>query len=66
MADRLGFVVATFNQASGRPELDVIGLHADLDDAVYEREAMADETAAAGRGERHVVCEVVPVEDEDG
>lgn len=65
MTDRIGYVVVTYNQASGRPELDYSDIHADLEDAGNERDWKADATAAVGRGERHVVAEIVPLDDED-
>ena len=63
MGERLGYVVVTYNQASHRPELDVIGLHDARADAETERDELAAATARAARGERHVICEVVPVEE---
>lgn len=62
MAEPIGYVVVTWNQVpSLLPDLDVIGMHLSREDAEYERDVMAAETAALGRGERHVVCAVIPV-----
>ena len=61
--DALGYVVVTWNQASGRPDLETCGMYSDIDDADAERDALTSETQSAGRGERHEVCAVVPLED---
>jgi hypothetical protein len=66
--DRLGYVVVTFNQASGCPELDYPDLHwgpGALERAKDERDDKAARTAEAGRGERHVIAEVTELEDDD-
>jgi hypothetical protein len=60
-----GYLVATYDQASGWAGVDQSGLWRDLGDAIAERDALAAETARSGRGERHVVCEVVPVGGDD-
>jgi hypothetical protein len=66
MAECIGYVVITYNQASRMPEDEIEGgLHSDLADAEFACELMTQETADVGRGERHVVCRVVPVEDGD-
>lgn len=64
--DRLGYVVVTYNQASRQPGLDYSDLHADLQDAVNERDYKVLATAETGRLERHVIAEVIEMEDEDG
>jgi hypothetical protein len=64
-SDRLGFVVVTFNQASGQPELDYPDLHAGITDAMCERDGKREETATTGRGERHVIAEVIEMEGND-
>jgi hypothetical protein len=64
--DRIGFVVVTYNQASGRPGLDYPDLHDGITDAMCERDLKREETATAGRGERHVIAEVTEMEGEPG
>ena len=66
MSEHLGFVVVTFNQASHQPELDYSDLHADLESAKWERDDKRVRTMQAGRRERHVVAEVVELDDSDG
>ena len=44
---------------------DRIGLHYDIGDAGAERDTLTAETAAAGRGEVHKVCEVIPAGDDE-
>lgn len=64
MAERVGFIVVEYNQASGRP-----GLPFGAD--IYDSQDLAEQAArderedvlAAGRRERYVVCEVVELED---
>jgi hypothetical protein len=63
--DRIGFVVVTYNQASGRPGLDYPDLHDGITDAMCERDRKREETAATGRGERHVIAEVTEMGDGD-
>jgi hypothetical protein len=55
---RIGFCVVTYNQASHWPEFDYPDLHAELQDAVNERDHKREETTKLARGERHVVAEV--------
>jgi len=57
----LGFVVVTFNQASGQPDIDAPGLD-DWDTACLERDDRRAKTKAAGRGERHEVAAVIRLE----
>ncbi len=59
------YVVLTYNQASGQPDLADYGLYDDLETAQAVRDDQRTQTAAVGRGERHVVAEVVPMEDDD-
>jgi hypothetical protein len=66
MAERIGYVVVTWNQASGWPELDYSDLHAYRDDAERERDSKREQTASSGRGEMHKVAEVVELEDDGG
>lgn len=62
----LGYVVAVRNQASGQFEdVNSTVLHPDEADACWERDLMTSEAADSGRRERYVVCEVIPVEDDD-
>ena len=66
MADNVGFVVVEINQASHRPErVTADFLHEDQ--AWAEEVAKMDraEAARSGRGERYIVCEVIPVEGAD-
>jgi len=65
MADPIGFVVATRNQASGRWDVETFGMWPDAESAGAERDTLTGETAAAGRGEVHRVCEVIPVGDDE-
>lgn len=65
MGERLGYVVAVVNQASGEPGyMSSTILHSDLAGAEWERDLQQDETAEAGRPERYIVCEVIPVSDD--
>lgn len=64
--ERIGFVVVTYNQASGQPELDYPDLHEGITDALCERDGKREDTATTGRGERHVIAEVVEMEGTDG
>jgi hypothetical protein len=66
MGDHLGYAVVTFNQASHQPELNYSDLHPDVEQATWELEAKREETAKVGRGERHVIAEVIELEDGDG
>lgn len=66
MADHLGYVVITFNQASGQPGLSTgTDLHADLEDAVHARDWERAETARIGRRERHVIAEVIEMDEDE-
>lgn len=62
----IGYVVAVYNQASGLPEtVTSDSLCWDREDA--EREAAAERAryAEIGRRETFVVCEVIPVSEEE-
>lgn len=59
MTERLGYVVITFNQAGGRPDLHSLDLHYDLESAMAERDHEADETDKSGRRDSYVVAEVI-------
>jgi hypothetical protein len=62
----LGYVVVTFNQASGQPGLPVAAdLHSQLEDAVSARDWERAETARVGRRETHVVAEVFEVDEDE-
>jgi hypothetical protein len=66
--DNRMFAVLTINQASGCPEFDYSDLHwgpGALDAARAERDDKRARTAEVGRGERHVIAEVIELEDED-
>ena len=65
--ERIGYVVCEISQASGRvtDTLPSQVLHSDRADAEFERDLHADETAEAGRHDRYIVCEVIPVESDD-
>jgi hypothetical protein len=65
MSDRLGYIVVTYNQASGWPQLDYPDLHQDLETAHAELEWKQQETAKIGRRETHEVCVVLPLEYDD-
>jgi hypothetical protein len=56
-----GYVVVTINQASRHAE-EVNGVHWTATDAEEVATAMTEQTAAVGRQDRHVVCELVEVE----
>ena len=67
MDERLGYVVVTFNQASHQPDIDTgSALHCELETARLELAERRAATAAVGRGERHVIAEVIELEDADG
>jgi hypothetical protein len=61
--ETLGFVVVTWPQTGGQPDIDAPGLD-DWDTACLERDARRAKTKAAGRGERHEVAAVVRLEEE--
>lgn len=61
--DRLGYIVVTYNQASHQPGLDFPDLHTDLETARAEQAGKKQETYRTGRRERHVVAEVIELED---
>lgn len=62
----LGYIVATFNQASGWPGLNPgADLYADLEDAVNARDWERAETARTGRRERHVIAEVTEMDEDE-
>lgn len=63
MSDHLGYVVVTFNQASHQPELNYSDLHPSVEMATWELEAKQEETAQVGRGERHVIAEVIELDE---
>lgn len=66
MADHLGYVVITFNQASRQPDLNPgASLHSDLEDAVNARDWERAETARTGRQERHVIAEVTEMDEDE-
>jgi hypothetical protein len=61
--------VVTYNQINGWPEFEYPDLHygpGALDAARAERDDKQARTAARGRGERHVIAEVIELEDDDG
>jgi hypothetical protein len=65
-ADRIGYVVITFNQASRLPGLPVGAcLYDRLEDAVSARNWERSETAKIGRRETHVVAEVIELEEDE-
>ncbi|GII88238.1 hypothetical protein Ssi03_62280 [Sphaerisporangium siamense] len=65
MGEPLGYVVVTYNQASGQPELTGYGM-SDLEAARAERDEEQVQTEAVGRGERHIVAAVVALDQDDG
>jgi len=67
MDERLGFVVVTFNQASHQPDIDTgSALYCEIETARLELAERRAATARVGRGERHVIAEVIGLEDGDG
>lgn len=60
----LGYVVVTWPQTGGQPDIDAPGLD-DLETARLERAGRQRATQAAGRGERHEVAAVVRLEDQE-
>lgn len=66
MSEHLGYVVVTYNQASHQPGLPTgADLYADFQDAVNARDWEQAETAKVGRGERHVIAEVIELDGDD-
>jgi hypothetical protein len=61
--DSIGYIVVTYNQASHQPGLDFPDLHADLESARDEQASKKQETYCLGRRERHVVAEVIELDD---
>lgn len=64
----LGYVIATWAQTGGgRPTLaDNMGeLYDEQAEAEEQRGAMEAATRSAGRGERHEVCVVISIEEEN-
>lgn len=61
----VGFVVVTWNQASGWPTLDDNAgeLYDNRQDAEEQAARMTAETAAVGRGETHRALPVISVEE---
>lgn len=59
----LGFVVVTWNQASGQPDIDAPGLD-DRETADLECAERRAQTKALGRRERHEVAAVISIEGE--
>lgn len=60
----LGYVVVTWNQASGWPAMDYGDFYTDEEDAHNAARVMRAETKQVGRGERHTV-HAVQVEEID-
>lgn len=59
----LGYVVVTYNQASGCPGFDgEPSLYEDVDEAIEARDREQAETASIGRREHHVVAEVIELD----
>lgn len=61
---RLGYVVVTWNQASGQPDIDHSDLHWSLTGAKDERDYRREQTAKVGRGERHTIAVLIEPESE--
>lgn len=59
----LGFVVVAWNQASGQPDIDTLGMHDDRETAELERDSRRERTREIGRRERHEVCAVISLEE---
>jgi len=64
MGDPIGYVVITYPQTGGSPDLGWT-LYDRLDDAQEDRDDQQAQTNAVGRKERHVVAEVTPIDEED-
>ena len=64
MSDRIGYVVVTYNQASRMPGLDYSDLHPDAESARWELDDKKRRTAEVGRGETHVLAEVIALEED--
>lgn len=62
--DELGFVVVTWPQTGGQPDIDTPGLHDDRETAELERDDRRERTRVVGRGERHEVAAVIRIEEE--
>lgn len=64
MSERLGYVVIQYNQASGLPGLTIAAdLYEHRDDAEHALRAEREATAKTGRRERHVIAEVIEMEE---
>lgn len=61
MTERLGYVVAGINQASGVAETVTPDIHFTRENAEVAAEMDRQDAARDGRRDRYVVCEVVPV-----
>lgn len=61
--ERLGYVVVTWPQTGGQPDIDAPGLYLDRETAEDERDSRRAATAAAWRRERHEIAEVTEMED---
>lgn len=60
----VGYLVVEFNQASGLPDVQQVGLWDSILDAEHEAETLRSQTAAVvGRRERYAVAEVVLIGD---
>lgn len=62
---RLGYVVVTWNQASGQPDISYRDIHHRRVDAGRERDHLREETTKAGRRERHTIAVLIEPEDDE-
>ena len=64
MSDRIGYVVIEYSQASGLPGLTIAAdLYEHRDDAEHALQVEREATARTGRRERHVIAEVIEMEE---
>lgn len=63
---RLGYVVVTWNQASGQPSIDDGDIYDRLDEVEGALDDCREEAARVGRRERHTIAVLVEPEGLDG
>jgi hypothetical protein len=63
----IGYVVAMFNHVNGEVDDTLYSseLHSDRADAEFERDLRNDDAERTGQPERHMVCAVVRLPDDD-
>lgn len=66
MADRIGYVLIEYNQASRQPGLPVAAeMYDSIEDARYALKVEERDMRPAGRGEAYIIAEVIPLEEDD-